>query len=332
MFYSALASVDLMLWRALESYGCDSGELFRKAGLDPAKLRQSGARYPIAAANRLWKLARESSADPCLGLKAAAFWHPTALHALGYAWLASDSLIEALTRLVRYYRIVTDTDRLELHESAREATLRLHTVDADLRGIDEIYDGFFATLVRMCRNSCSDRFKPQSIAMIRPRPALPAAFEDFFRAPIAYSAGEDRIVFERSRLREPLPTANVEVAHASDQIITNYLAHLDRSAVSMRVRARLIDELPSGRVSQASIARTLNMSLRSLQRRLAEEGTTYKQLLDETRRELAEQYVRQSRLSLGEITFLLGFSEPGNFTRAFKRWTGKPPSEFRVCA
>ncbi len=163
-------------------------------------------------------------------------------------------------------------------------------------------------------------------------PASPAAFEEFFRAPIGCPAGEERIVFERSQLREPLPTANVEVARASDHIITDCPAHRDRPAVSMRARGRPTDELSSGRVSQASIARSLNMSLRSLQRRLAEEGITYKQLLDATRGELAQPYVRQSRLSLVEITFLLGFFEPGNLMRAFERWTGEPPSAYRVCA
>lgn len=333
MFYSTLAAVDLMMWRALEEYDCDRAAIFERAGVDPAMLHRSGARIPLKAGNRLWDLARRATADPCLGLRVAAHWHPTALHALGYAWLASDSLRDALQRLVRYYRVITDTEWLELDAGDDEVMLRVHLVDETLRGVDEIYDGFFASLVRMCRFSYGDAFAPRQISMMRPRPAGCAnEFDGLFRAPIEYGASDDVIVFAAGPLDTKLPTGNVEIAHASDRIITDYIAHLERARVTMRVKARLIDELPSGHTTQESIARSLHMSLRSLQRRLAAEGTSYRELLDETRSELAQQYVRQSRLSLGEITFLLGFSEPGNFTRAFKRWTGKPPSAYRRSA
>ena len=97
----------------------------------------------------------------------------------------------------------------------------------------------------------------------------------------------------------------------------------------MRVRARLIDLLSAGDVAQQDVADSLHMSLRTLQRKLHKENTSYKALLEETRRQLAGQYLRQARLSVSEVTYLLGFSEPSNFTRAFKRWTGHTPSEFR---
>jgi AraC-like DNA-binding protein len=100
----------------------------------------------------------------------------------------------------------------------------------------------------------------------------------------------------------------------------------------MQVKTKLVDHLPSGAITEKDIADLLNMSLRSLQRKLEEKGYTYKQLLEETRRELAEQYIRNSRLSLGEITYMLGFSELSNFSRAFKRWTGKSPQHYRRAA
>jgi AraC-like DNA-binding protein len=100
----------------------------------------------------------------------------------------------------------------------------------------------------------------------------------------------------------------------------------------MQVKTKLIQELPSGNISEEIIAEDLYMSQRSLQRRLREEGTTYKELLNETRRDLAAQYIKASSVSINEITYLLGFSEPSNFSRAFKRWTGVSPSEYRQSA
>ena len=98
---------------------------------------------------------------------------------------------------------------------------------------------------------------------------------------------------------------------------------------TIQVKTKLIQELPSGHICEENIAEDLYMSQRSLQRRLREEGTTYKELLNETRRDLAAQYIKVSGVSINEITYLLGFSEPSNFSRAFKRWTGVSPSEYR---
>ena len=115
----------------------------------------------------------------------------------------------------------------------------------------------------------------------------------------------------------------------NDQIVTDYLASLDHSDVVMRVRSELIERLPSGHLDEGDIAASINLSRRSLQRKLKQQGVSFSGLLDSSRRELGLQYVRDSRHSLNEIAYLLGFSEPGNFTRAFKRWYGKAPSQYR---
>ena len=97
----------------------------------------------------------------------------------------------------------------------------------------------------------------------------------------------------------------------------------------MRVKAKLIDRLPSGTVTEEEIAGNLHMSLRTLQRRLGEQDTTYKRVLEDTRRELAERYIEDASLTLNEITYLLGFANASSFSRSFKRWTGVAPSLFR---
>ena len=128
---------------------------------------------------------------------------------------------------------------------------------------------------------------------------------------------------------EPLVTANPELVRVNDRIVTDYLARLDRNDVVMQVRSKLADRLPDGQLDEAEIAAMLNLSRRSLQRRLGEQGMTFTQLQEQTRRELALQYVRDPRYSFGEIAYLVGFSEPGNFSRAFRRWHGVSPSQYR---
>ena len=329
MPYTVLASSALSMWRALESYGLDADELFRSAGLDPGRLYETNARYRDADLYKLWTLAVRTTQDSCIGLEVASFWHPSAAHALGYAWLASATLKDALERTVRYFRMMSDKEKLILDESDDELRLVVENPALDFPTAAEDLDASFAVLIGLCRTCHGEKFNPLRVTMRRPEPPDPAPFAAFFRAPIQYSGNEDSVCFDKKTALAAMPTANAEVARANEKIVQDYLARFDRSSVAMQVRARLTEQLPSGNATQDSVADALHMSLRSLQRRLRNEGTSYKDLLEETRRELAAHYMAESHRSINEITYLLGFSEPSNFSRAFRRWTGKSPSAYR---
>ena len=130
-------------------------------------------------------------------------------------------------------------------------------------------------------------------------------------------------------LEQKLEGANPELARHNDEIVVRYLAQMQKQNLRARVHAALIEQLPQGEPSQKKIAEALHMSPRNFQRKLAEEGTSYTGLLSDTRRDLALSYVRDASYTLGEITYLLGFSDASSFNRAFKRWTGQSPSAFR---
>jgi len=330
MPYTNLASTALSVWRALESCGVDPVVLFQRAGLDSTKLYDANARYPDSQVYKLWRLALKATGDPYFGLKVASHWHPSAAHALGYAWLASATLKDALERTVRYFRIVTDKEQLLLTESDEEFRLVIENPVLDYPTANEDVDASFAAVISLCRMCHGDSFNPRRVTMRRPEPPDSKPFSEHFRAPIQYSGNENSLCFDRTDALTPLPTANAEVARANEEIVKDYLARFDRSNVAMQVRARLTEQLSSGHATQESVAEALHMSLRSLQRRLNQEGTSYKGLLDETRRELAAHYMAESHRSINEITYLLGFSEPSNFSRAFRRWTGKSPSAYRA--
>ena len=114
-----------------------------------------------------------------------------------------------------------------------------------------------------------------------------------------------------------------------DLKIGELIGRLDKNNITTQVKSKLLDLLPSGHSTEEAVIQALHLSQRTLQRKLKEEGTTFKELLDETRRELAKEYVNDTSLSFSEITYLLGFSEQSNFTRAFKRWQGQSPSAYR---
>ena len=186
-----------------------------------------------------------------------------------------------------------------------------------------------AVFLRMCQITTGEALLPVHVSLQRPRPDCEAEFVRVFGASIDYDRPDNRLRFDNAVLNRPLTTANPELARINDQTVVDYLARFDRASIAMQVRAKIIEQLPDGMPKQEHIADTLHVSLRSLQRRLKEEETSFKDLLEDTRQSLAEQYLREHHRSIGEITYLLGFSEPSNFTRAFKRWTGKTPVEYR---
>jgi AraC-like DNA-binding protein len=329
MTRTTITTTSQTLWRILESYGLDPAMVFREAGLDPEKWQEPGSRYEDDKLDAAWLRAIELSEDPCIGLRYARYFNPASLQSLGFAWLASDSLYDALSRLVRYSRVIVSSLELELSLSGEESCLAVARTSPQGRAEDEMLDAFWAALISLCRVSLTDSFAPLRLSRCRPEPPCMADFYGLFRAPIQFGACRDEMVFRREDVERPLPTANRMLARVNEQIVADYMARLDNNRFPDQVRARLVEILPTGSVEAEILARGLNLSLRTLQRRLAKAGTSFSELLDEARRELALRYIGEDRMSIKETTYLLGFSEPANFTRAFRRWTGMSPTGYR---
>lgn len=331
MSSTLLASATLSMWRALQHHGYDAHAIFDRAGLNPSMLHQPGERFRLAVVKRLWERVLRETGDPCFGLKIGQHWHPSMAHALGYAVLASDTLHEAFSRLSRYFKVITTSrETASLIRRNGDYLFLWDDTQSDYRISDAEYDEAFAAIVAMMRISAGEDASPLRLNMRRAPPPCEAEFKRFFRAPIRYSANENSIALPGTLVEAALPSGNIQIARECDRIIDTYLARLDRSHVAACTRAKLIEKLPAGTPSEGDIARALNLSVRSLQRRLGDEHTTFKQLLDDTRRELALQYIRDPSVTITEMTYLLGYSEPANFSRAFKRWTGSSPSAVRA--
>jgi AraC-like DNA-binding protein len=329
MLPTTITSWALCVVRAAESYGVDGDSLLALAGLDPALLRDPHARYPVTNMSRLWEQASKATGDPAFGLEVARFWHPTTLHALGFAWMASDTLEQAFSRLERYFRLMTTAGAVRIETDGDDYLCVLVPAPGYARFQPAVSDAGAATLVRMCALLYGDEFAPRKVELDHPGSGREDRYREVLACPVTFDRPRNAIHLDRGMLEQRLPTANLDLAHANDRLITEYLAHLDQRDLPANVKARLIDMLPSGGLLEEQVAHALNMSLRSLQRRLKEQDVTFRTLLDDTRRELALVYVRNPNATLAEVSYLLGFSEPSNFTRAFRRWTGMTPTRFR---
>lgn len=325
---TALTSWARAIRKAVDAAGADSAALFREAGLDPAALDDPNARYPLEKTTRLWRLAVAATADPCLGLAVASQVTPTTFHALGYSLAASGTLKEAFERVRRYFRIVTDAAELDFGAVGEEYRFRVRPLPGPVQPAPEAIDAFMSMFVRMCRSRVGRDFAPLRLRLARPAPPTDC-FARVIRAPVEFGAPENCLVFARADIERPLEGANPELARHNEEIVLKYLARFDKDNIRARAQAALIEQLPLGEPGAARVAAALHMSLRSLQRRLAQDGGSYEALLDATRRELALDYLRDPRYSVGEVTYLLGYSDASSFSRAFRRWTGQAPSRFR---
>ena len=325
--YSTLTSIALAITRAAQHYGVDCDKFFAKAGIDAEATKNPNARYPDPAINRLIELAAAETKDPAFGVTAGLYIAPTSLHALGFSLLASETLLAALQRLVRYFRIASDATVFEIAKNKQDYTVSLEFLNFVP---DERIDLTLVLLLELCRNLLGSELRGSRLRLAADRACIIDALQDRYGIEVEACAAAIELVFDRIEAEKVLPTGNAELAYQNDKIVADYLARFDSNRLSERVRAIFMDRMVTGKFSEEQIAQQLDLSLRSLQRRLRAERTSYQQLLDETRLELALQYINRTQLSVSQIAPLLGFSDSSNFNRAFKRWLGLPPSRYRT--
>lgn len=332
MHATTLASMAGLLWNILDFYGCDADDLFRSEGLDPERMRDPNARFPDARIDTLWGKAGSMTGDPCFGLRAARCWHPSMLGALGYAWLASSTLRTAFERLNRYARLLADVSDVRLTDTAAGFVIRLEAPRQQEREIPGLTDASFSALLDMCRVNYGEALDPVTVNLRREQPPCAGQYYAFFRCPVNFRAPVNELVLPLDAVDQPLPTSNKQIAVLHDQVVTDALARLEHDDMITRVKCLIIEHLPSGGISEEEAAMALMVSTRTLQRRLREGGGSFGQLTETVRQELAMKYILNHGISLGEISYLLGFSEPSSFSRAFRRWTGKTPRQMRQTA
>jgi len=325
MYVTHLLSPADILWKLLEEYGYNAESVFLKEGIDRKMFLKPGARISHAKADSLWAKVTELIEDPCFGLHGSKFWHPSHFNALGYAWLASSSLREALIRASRYIHIVGEDRETRLEDKPEGLIVTL----SDSLKLPALMDLSISILMTACRVNYGTDLNPVAVNFIHSKPLCSKEYYSYFNAPVNFNADNDSLILPAAAVDKRLPIGHPELAKINDQYIIRYLARLDQNSIVQRVEGAIIDMLSSGGVSDEKVAEKLNMSTRSLQRKLQSAHTTFRTLLDEVRQEIAENYVHDSTVSLTEIAFILGYSEHSSFSRAYKRWKKISPSDIR---
>jgi AraC-like DNA-binding protein len=329
MIGTFLASETRLLMRILASRGIDPVPLLRDAGIDPSLIEKRFARFPFGRVADAWSRSVAICKDDDLGLESAKFYQATDFHGLVVVFLASSDLATALARFARYHTVVNTALRMRLEHDAKRLELVGTPIKAEQHAVRALESGRTAIVLSLCRTAVGESLNPAQVALTFSRPADDSALRAFFRAPIVYDAPEWRLVFRREDAETPFLASNRDLARSNDQVLDRAVRNLRQDDLVSRVKLAVVDALPSGAPSEQAIAKSLSLSSRSLQRRLAAVRAKFTDLVSDVRRELATEYVTNGDISVTEITYMLGFSDVSSFSRAFKRWTGASPASWR---
>lgn len=331
---TTLASVARLIGESLAAdYGVDPQPIFGQVNIDTDKFYRPGARVPFARMDELWRNAIAATGDPYFGLKVGERATPSDFFVLGHAWLASATLQGALSRLCRYFRVLsTRNSHLELQKDAKGYAFIESYPEGMTMPHKAAKDAGFVALLKLCEIVARKPVRPLRVALTVPAEHKSERYDALFQCPIAYGRDKEVWVFAAADLEEPLTGSIPEVAKATDRIAENYIASLDESTVATAVRQMLVQMLPSGKVDQDTIAKRLYRSTSTLQRQLGAEDTNYRRILESTRRALAVHYLKDGEYTQAQIAFMVGFADQSNFARAFRRWTGVSPGKYQDAA
>ena len=311
-------------------------EFLARRGIDAAALLGEPApggtglqRVPVARWAALLARAQQALGEPALGLAVGALIAPAHFGLLGYLTLCCANLGEALARLRDYQRLVYDENAGQMRIDGEAVTLEWG--DEMGRPGQLVDECAIAALVSYARDiTALPQAAPLAVRFINPAPPSRAPYEAFFGCPVAFDAPTTIVRLPLALLACPLRQPDAALRELLEAQARELIARLPpRDAVEARLREAILGLLPEGRATLAACSAALEVSPRTLQRRLEGAGTSFQEVLDRTRRQLVEPYLADSRLKLAEIAVLLGYADQVAFTRAFQRWTGTTPGVWR---
>jgi AraC-like DNA-binding protein len=267
-----------------------------------------------------------SSGDAALGLQAGFRVERGDFETMEYAARSCADLREAIECIARYVHLVNEAAEVSLVEYGDHALVRFGVNDG-VRPPRAANDFAIACAATFARQYAQVEHTAVEVHLMHDAPADTAPY-DVFRAKLRFGMPHNGFVIPRSTLDRPMLPAHP----AMQEVFEMYAREQTEKLTGARGRAReiIVAQLPTRDMSMESVAAEMGVSVATLRRRLEEERTTFTGLVDEIRRDLAEQHLRDPRRTIGEVALLLGFAHAPAFHKAFRRWTGVTPAERRA--
>lgn len=313
-----------------EDEGLDVRELFSEAGLDMAELNNPDMRCPSEKVSLLWDLAVQRSCNAMIGIAQPRSSSLANFDVVGYAMMSCPNLLASLECLIRYLRVVSEAAALVMQKEGDGYALELTLFGGGHALPRQRFEFDLLTLLSFLRWISGRHFLPVFVDFTYPEPADPQLYHAAYQSPVRFGAAANRVVLSEADLLLPLPTHNPALEKFHAQFASQYLTRLDNKKISRMVGELIAHKLLGWEPRREDIARLLCLGDRTLRRRLEEEGTSFQKILDETRRDLAQQYFAQQRYSVGEIAYMLGFADQGTLFRACRRWFDVSPKQYQA--
>ena len=319
------------LVRYLERSGYSVEAFSRLSGVSTEAPRDPDARVPVETMLRSWKAAMDMTKDPALGLAIGADYSSGAHGVVGHLIAHSETLGDALKVLCRYQILLSGDKSIELRENRGEANLIFKSDDPNPAIWPTVVERTFASVLAVARGEAMGSFSLGAAEFDYPEPAHAAAYRKYFSAPCRFGAGVSRLIFASShlalRMRNRHSALHSLLAKEAEATHRNLVD--EKHATTAKLWSMLPNLLDRGGISVQDAAEALNLSPRTLHRRLSLEGATYLQLLDKARFERSMRLMAAPDISLEEIALACGFLDNSGFYRGFKRWTGMAPRSYR---
>ena len=328
---SVLGWVVPLLAAYVKAQGHDNGPILQLTGIRGRDLKDPDVRVPETASREAWRLAMAMTKDEALGLHVAQWLPRGSLDLVEYAFRTSATLGAGLDRLARYGRLINDRLAVDLVRTGAGVRFLIGVADASPVHPQRA-EMSIAIALRLARDATSIHLIPVEVLFAHDAPADLTEHREFFRSPLHFSSGLNGMVFSDADGARAFQSADAALGAIIRRRLDTGMDKLDRpadSSVAARVRRLLIDGMGQEQQSVTTVGRELGMSARTLSRRLGEEGTSFRDIQDDIRHQLAVALLADDSKSIAEIAFFLGYAEPAPFHRSFKRWTGTTPQLHR---
>lgn len=313
------------------SQGLDLPRLFSAAGIDIEQLQQPDARFDAEEISRLWELAVAWSGNPALGMDRELTSRHVNFDLVVYVMLASPTLKAGLKSFARYLAVISDAATFELEPQGPQHCWLVLGHIGNIRPVPRQRQEYgLLALASLCCWITRRDVRPRAAEFIFPEPVDTAPYLRAFGCPVRFNQSATRLLLDNADLDTPLPSSDPVLFDMHQRVIEARLVRLGHASTGHRVSEAIVRLLHLGEPRREAIASSLAMADRTLQRRLQEEGTSFQQLLDDARRDLAQKYLAEARYTLTQVADLLGFADQSNFFRAHKRWFGMSPGQYRT--
>lgn len=312
----------------MQERSISDAELSEKTGIDPTVLPSPDKRIPLDQYFRLLELAINATGDPALSLHLHGYYSSGQSHFVTSIILSSTTLLDGLRQWVRYAALICNADRFELQERGDSVTLVYANISPahNYRWLPEQY---FSQVANCFQQAIHDDHVIEEIWMAHSAPEYADEYQAVMNTKVLFDQSEYHIRWKIESLDVPLKTHDPYYQSILKKYADDSMRPRGQTETfSEKIRKSIIEQLPRNHADIETIADVFQMDRRTLLRKLKSEGATFKQLLEDTRKKLAHDYLIQG-LSITQISFMLGFRATSSFQVAFKRWYNQSPGDYR---